>query len=131
MEVKADNKCFVCGKDNEYGLHLEIHRDAALRSAEAEIAVPEKFCGWEGIIHGGIISTLLDEIMAYAAFTHDQKGVTGEISVRFRRPVPSDRTVKVRGAVESEKGRILYTAGEITLDGEVLAEATAKMVRIG
>ena len=53
------------------------------------------------------------------------------LSVRFRRPVPSDRTVKVRGAVESEKGRILYTAGEITLDGEVLAEATAKMVRIG
>ena len=94
------------------------------------IAVPDKFCGWEGIIHGGIISTLLDEIMAYAAFTHNEKGVTGEISVRFRKPMPSNKKVKVEGFVESQKGRVLCTVGKITLDGVLIAEATAKMVRL-
>jgi acyl-coenzyme A thioesterase PaaI-like protein len=68
--------------------------------------------------------------MAYSAFTHNEKGVTGEISVRFRKPMPSNKTVKVEGCVESEKGRILCTAGKITLEGELIAEATAKMVRL-
>lgn len=130
MEVKADDKCFVCGKNNADGLHLEIERDNEKLTTKAEIAVPEKFCGWEGIIHGGIISTLLDEIMAYAAFTHDEKGVTGEISVRFRKPMPSNRKVLVEGAVESQKGRIVYTVGKITIDGTLIAEANAKMVRL-
>ncbi|MBR4531320.1 PaaI family thioesterase [bacterium] len=130
MEVNFSEKCFVCGKNNPDGLHLDIHRDDEKLCAEAEISVPDKFCGWEGIIHGGIISTLLDEIMAYAAFTHDQKGVTGEISVRFRKPMPSNRKVKVEGCVESQKGRVLCTAGKITLDGVLIAEATAKMVRL-
>ena len=130
MEINFSEKCFVCGKNNADGLHLDIHRDNEKKAAWAEIAVPDKFCGWEGIIHGGIISTLLDEIMAYSAFTHDEKGVTGEISVRFRKPMPSNKTVKVEGAVESEKGRILYTAGKITLDGILIAEANAKMVRL-
>ena len=130
MEVSFSDKCFVCGKNNADGLHLDIHRDDEKLTAKAEIAVPSKFCGWEGIIHGGIFSTLLDEIMAYAAFTHDQKGVTGEINVRFRKPMPSEKTVTVEGFVESQKGRILYTVGKITLGGEVIAEATAKMVRL-
>lgn len=130
MEINFSEKCFVCGKNNVDGLHLDIHRDDEKLAAKAEIAVPSKFCGWEGIIHGGIISTLLDEIMAYAAFTHDQKGVTGEINVRFRKPMPAEKTVTVEGFVESQKGRILYTAGKITLGGELIAEATAKMVRL-
>lgn len=130
MEINFSEKCFVCGKRNADGLHLDIIRDDEKRCARAEISVPDKFCGWEGIIHGGIISTLLDEIMAYAAFTHDQKGVTGEINVRFRKPMPSNKTVKVEGFVESEKGRILYTTGRITLGEILIAEATAKMVKL-
>jgi uncharacterized protein (TIGR00369 family) len=130
MEVSFSEKCFVCGKNNPDGLHLAIHRDNEEKAAWAEIAVPEKFCGWEGIIHGGIISTLLDEIMAYSAFTHDEKGVTGEISVRFRKPMPSNKTVRVEGCVESERGRILCTTGKITLGDVLIAEATAKMVRL-
>ncbi len=130
MEVNFSDRCFVCGKNNVDGLHLDIHRDDEKKAAWAEIAVPDKFCGWEGIIHGGIISTLLDEIMAYSAFTHNEKGVTGEISVRFRKPMPSNRKVKVEGCVGSEKGRVLCTTGKITLDGVLIAEATAKMVRL-
>ena len=130
MEVNFSEKCFVCGKNNVDGLHLDIHRDDEKKAAWADIAVPEKFCGWEGIIHGGIISTLLDEIMAYSAFTHNEKGVTGEISVRFRKPMPSNKKVRVEGVVESERGRVLCTTGKITLEGELIAEATAKMVRL-
>lgn len=130
MEVRNDNKCFVCGSENPYGLHLDIHRDEETRSAWAEIEVPEKFCGWEGIIHGGIISALLDEIMAYATFTHNQGGVTGEITVRFRKPLPANRKVRLEGHVESEKGRVLFTAGVMLLDGEVIAEGNSKMVRL-
>ena len=130
MEVQDNNNCFVCGKDNEFGLHLDIKRDDTQLTAKAEIAVPERFCGWKGIVHGGIISALLDEIMAYAAFTHKRKGVTGEINVRFRKPMPSNETVLVEGMVESQKGRIINTVGKISLNGDILAEATAKMVEL-
>jgi len=130
MNLVDDRSCFVCGKENDIGLKLEIKSDKTLKKAWAVTKIDKKFCGWNGIVHGGIISTVLDEIMAYAAFTVYESGVTGEITVRFRKPIPVESEILVEGFVESVKGRVCYAKGKITLNGEVMAESTGKMVMV-
>ena len=130
MEVKDNNMCFVCGKNNPDGLHLVINRDEKTLSAWAETAVPDKFCGWTGIAHGGILTTLLDEVMAFATFTHDQRGVTGEISARFEKPVMCGKTIRIEGHVVSTSGRVSQTEGVILVDGAVHVRGSAKMVAL-
>ncbi|HOB71552.1 MAG TPA: PaaI family thioesterase [bacterium] len=130
MELNDDRSCFVCGCENSTGLKLKIESDKSLKKAWAVTKIDRKFCGWEGIVHGGITSTVLDEIMAYAAFTVYKSGVTGEITVRFRKPIPVESEVLIEGFVESVKGRICYAKGQITLNGEIMAESTGKMVMV-
>jgi acyl-coenzyme A thioesterase PaaI-like protein len=130
MKLVDDSLCFVCGKNNPNGLKLDIKSDKFAHRSWAVTKIDEKFCGWSGVVHGGIISTLLDEIMAYAAFTIYDSGVTGEISVRFRKPIPTDREILIEGSIESQKGRVVYATGKITLDGEIMAESTGKMVMV-
>jgi acyl-coenzyme A thioesterase PaaI-like protein len=130
MNLVDEKKCFVCGCENSIGLKLDIKSDKSLKKAWAVTKIDRKFCGWEGIVHGGIISTVLDEIMAYAAFTVYKSGVTGEITVRFRKPIPVESEILIEGFVESVKGRVCYAKGTITMNGEVMAESTGKMVMV-
>lgn len=130
MELNDDSKCFVCGKENEIGLKLEINSDKDLQKAWAVTKINKNFCGWKGIVHGGTISTVLDEIMAYAAFTIYESGVTGEMTVRFKKPIPVESEILIEGFVESVKGRICYTKGHIKMNGEIMAESTGKMVMV-
>ncbi len=130
MKLIDDSRCFVCGKNNRIGLKLNIKRDNESHKAWAVTKINSRFCGWAGVVHGGIISTVLDEIMAYAAFTVYDSGVTGEICVRFRKPIPTEREILIEGFIESSKGRVLYTKGTITMDGELMAESTGKMVMV-
>ena len=130
MKLVDDSRCFVCGKNNRIGLKLDIKSDKNSQRSWAVTKIDDRFCGWSGVVHGGIISTVLDEIMAYAAFTIYDSGVTGEISVRFRKPIPTGREILIEGTVESQKGRIVYAKGTITLDGEIMAESTGKMVMV-
>jgi uncharacterized protein (TIGR00369 family) len=130
MDIFDDSRCFVCGKNNDCGIKLNIVSDNDNKTATATTVIDEKFCGWAGIVHGGIISTLLDEIMAYAAFTAGGTGVTGEMTVRFKKPVPAGREITIAGKIDSQKGRIVYASGKIILDGEVMAESQGKMVML-
>jgi len=130
MKLVDEKKCFVCGKENGIGLKLDIKSDKNLKKAWAVTKIAHRFCGWEGIVHGGITSTVLDEIMAYAAFTVYESGVTGEITVRFRKPIPVESEILIEGFVESVKGRVCYAKGLITMNGEVMAESTGKMVMV-
>lgn len=130
MNLVDEKKCFVCGKENEIGLRLDIKSDKTAQKSWALIKVDNKFCGWSGVVHGGIISAILDEIMAYAAFTVYEFGVTGEITVRFRKPIPTEQEILIEGQVECQKGRVVYAKGTITMNGEIMAESTGKMVMI-
>ena len=130
MDLFDDSSCFVCGNKNEIGLKLNIISDKEKKRAVAKTVIDEKFCGWSGIVHGGIISTLLDEIMAYAAFTAGGTGVTGEMTVRFKKPVPTGKEITIEGEIESQKGRIVYAVGRIIFEGKVMAESQGKMVML-
>ena len=122
--IEDDRNCFVCGPDNPAGLHLNF------QESEDEIYTRLRFAahfqGWKGVTHGGLVSTLLDEIMAKAVQARGMYGVTAEMCVRFRRPVPTEIEVEVSGRVMEVRKRLVFTEGEIKdLDGSILASAKA------
>jgi len=125
-----DNRlCFVCGQENWGGLQARFRIDPEEGRAECRLKIPATFQGWQGMVHGGIITALLDEV-AIQACSGSQKGlVTAELQVRFRRPVPIEVEVKVRGAIKAHRGRVFEVASELEIDGVIHAAALAKVMQ--
>ena len=126
--IERDNSCFCCGRDNERGLHLSISYPEK-GTAETSLEVPEWFSGWKSMTHGGLLATLLDEIMAHACVGMSKTAVTAEITVRYQKAVQTGSRIRAVGRVDETKGRILVTQGWIyDADGAVAAEATARFI---
>ncbi len=128
MELSDNNKCFGCGTDNPIGLKLSFSYNPDEGTASATTILSNHFQGWEGIAHGGIITTLLDEALAHAAFSRKIPCVTGELTVRFKKPVPLGTQIVVRGKIVEDRNPLLYATATVEHNGVVLAEATGKMV---
>ena len=121
----APHNCFACGTLNTNGLGLTMHVEPG--RSWIETTLDRRFQGWEGMAHGGILCTILDEVMAWALVGADNWGVTARMSVDFRKPVPIGRAIRAEGWTTEIRRRIVDTAGRIVdaEDGTVLAEATA------
>jgi len=116
--------CFGCGQDNPAGLHLRFHQEGQV--AAAEFIPDERHQGWEGIMHGGVVSALLDEAIGYAAYYQELRVVTARMEVRFRRPIPIGRRLLVRGEIISARRKLADARATVSLaDGSLGAEATA------
>jgi acyl dehydratase len=122
------HNCFACGTLNTGGLHLDLHVDG--ERCWADLSIPSRFQGWDEIAHGGIISTILDEVMAWSLVDADSWGLTARMTVDFKRPVPLDRLIHAEGWITEARRRIVRTAGQIVDDasGEILATAEATYV---
>ena len=129
---RDDRVCFVCGEKNTAGLKLKLRTDAARGESVADVTFPERFQGWAGVVHGGLVATVLDEAMIYAAGAKGLKTVTGEMTVRFIKPVSTGVAYALRGRFLEDKGRIVLAESEL-LDaaGEVKARASGKLFKIG
>lgn len=129
LNLADDNWCFVCGRLNPIGLKLDFVDEG---DEYVTYFTPSKeHQGWAGVTHGGIVSTLLDEVMARKIHVQGIKAVTGEIGVRFRKPALVGTRIRFAGKVLSESGRVIYTSGRATDEaGNVLAEATGKIVKV-
>jgi uncharacterized protein (TIGR00369 family) len=130
MDLIKDNGCFVCGPANARGFRAMFSLDRDARTACGRLTLPEWAQGWQGMVHGGILSTLLDEVCAHACRTVGPHPVTAELTVRFRKPVPVGAEVVVRGEVVEIRRRVLQAKAELQVDGEVYAEAQARVVLI-
>ena len=91
------------------------------------LAIPRAFQGWQGMAHGGILATLLDETCAYAAKSLVAHVVTVEITVTYKKPVPLETALLVTATVISRRRKIIEVQGQIEVAGELYAEAKAKM----
>jgi uncharacterized protein (TIGR00369 family) len=121
------HNCFACGTLNRDGLHLVLHTDG--ERCWTDVTLGSQFEGWEGMAHGGIVCTILDEVMAWALIDHDAWGVTARMNVAFRRPVPIGEPVRGEGRLVAAQRRLLRTDGRIVdADGETLATAEATYV---
>ncbi len=119
------HNCFACGQLNSGGLHLALHVDG--QRCWTEFAIPKRFEGWEGLTHGGVLSAIVDEVMAWSLITVDQVGVTARLEVDFRRPVAIDQPIRAEGWIVEQRRRRFDTAA-VVVDrgtGEVLVEARA------
>lgn len=131
INVDLDHNCFGCGRLNAYGLRLEFHADA--RGGVRTAWVPaERFEGYSGMVHGGVISAVLDEVMAWSLYRHHIWAVTGEMTVRFRAPIAVGEPTRATGWEVASRGRRIEMAGEIRRerDGALLATATALFIRV-
>jgi uncharacterized protein (TIGR00369 family) len=95
-----------------------------------DVVLPERYEGWEGIVHGGIVCTILDEVMAWSFVSRDIWAVTARMNVEFRKPVAVGRPVHAEGRVVEVRRRLVTVAGEIAdgEDGTLLARADATYV---
>jgi len=109
---------------NEHGIRLVLHVERGRSWTELELE--PQFEGWAGIAHGGILCTILDEVMAWALVGEENWGLTARLSVQFRKPVPTGRPIRAEGAVTRNRRRVVETSGRIVdaIGGELLATAT-------
>ena len=125
--VVDPHHCFVCGELNERGLRATIYATTGL--AWTEVTLGRDLVGWSDKAHGGILATLLDELMGWALFEHDCWGVTAELTVRYLRPVDVSQRLRIEGEVVEATRRLFRTRGRIIGDdGSLLATAEARYV---
>lgn len=125
--------CMVCGRDNASSLKARFYEldDGELLGVFAPLEIHQSY---PGRVHGGVITAMLDETIGRAVNLEDMDawGVTVEITVRFRKPVPVGEEVRVLGRITKDSRRLFEGSGEIVLaDGTVAADATGRYMKLG
>ncbi|MCS7041842.1 MAG: PaaI family thioesterase [Bryobacteraceae bacterium] len=125
------NRCFACGKENAIGLKLEFsHRPDG--EALAHWTPGEQHEGWPGVVHGGLLSTVLDEAMAHAVLASGLRALTAELRVRFREPAAPGRELTVKGWVVQRSKRLVEAEASIAgQDGSEYAHGWGRFLCVG
>lgn len=127
-----DGNCFACGPTNPIGMHVHFDRAEGAEGVLARLELAPVYQGWRGIAHGGIVMALLDEAMAHAAGFAGHRGVTASVNVRFRKPVPLEHPIEVRGRVTWQRRNVLGVEASIfDAAGSLLAHAEGSFVSRG
>ncbi len=127
-EVVKYSECFVCGDCNSNGLQAEFF-EMDDGSVVSEITAGGEFQGYKNVLHGGILSAMLDEVMIKAVLAKGIFAVTAEMTVKFKRPVLTGQKIKFTGSITQAGRRIIRTVGEAVNDrGEVVASAVGTYI---
>jgi uncharacterized protein (TIGR00369 family) len=126
--MKSYPQCFVCGDKNPFGLNVAFYvKDDKV---VAEYTAGSHFQGYKDILHGGILSALLDEVMIRAVLAQGVTSLTSEIKVRFKKLVKVGDRLFLEGRLVEDKGRMLLAEGKITnQDNEVVAWGEGKFFK--
>ena len=130
LRARTQNGCVVCGQDNTYGLRIQyvLGRDGAVTAVWRPT---ENWEGFEGIVHGGIISTVLDEAMSKAVAAMSYEALTGELRVRFRHHVAAGENLRIRAWVVEKVKRLVKAEATLTAaDGSERAHAWARFLAL-
>ena len=132
LAVRDDHWCFGCGADNPIGLKLHFFADETTGRIWAPWTPRREHQGFEGIVHGGLITTVLDEVMGWVIHSRTIWAVTGTINVRFRKPVEIGVPTRASAWIERESGRKIDVAAELRRDSDdlLLASAAAIFIRV-
>jgi len=130
MELRDNQRCYVCGKQNPAGLAVAFEIDAEARSIRARFTPAGVHQGYEGIVHGGILSALLDEAMVKLAFSLGIPAVTAEMTIKFKSPAAPGEELSVSGRITNEARRLIEAEAIVERGPVVIAEAKGKLLRI-
>ena len=134
--IKQPNSkmCFICGLENPVGLHLHIY-ETGPGVVETKYIAPEHFQGYPGVLHGGIVATILDEVSGRAHMGDAENPrfmFTGKLEVKYRKNVPIGKLLKIIGKVGKVRSKMVECWAGI-YDGEtneLLAEANALHINV-
>ena len=128
-EFADDGHCFVCGPNNPIGLKLDFLFDG--KTIKTEFTPQKIHQGYMNIVHGGIVATLLDEVMVKLAIEMDMPAVTAQMDVRLKKALNIGEKITVSAEITSIARKILKAhAKAVTDEGTVIAEASGKLVRV-
>ncbi|MCC7118551.1 MAG: PaaI family thioesterase [Anaerolineales bacterium] len=136
-KIKQPNShhCLVCGLENPIGLHLHIY-ETEPGVVETAYTAPEHFQGYPGVLHGGMVAAIIDEISGRALMGSDAEHprfmFTGKLEIKYRKNVPIGRALKIIGKAGKSKGKIAEAWGGIydAETNELLAEGTSMNVDV-
>ena len=123
--------CFVCGETNPIGLKLTLHTDGQI--VQTEFVLRPEHVGFKNTIHGGVLSTVLDEVMSWVCAVATKRfAYCAELTVRFARPGrPAEPMIAKAELSANRRGKVFEAKGEIrTRDGAVVATATGKYMPV-
>lgn len=128
----TDHNCFGCGRLNAHGLQLQLVPDPDGDGVRTRFVPALRTEGYTGMVHGGIITTVLDEVMAWSLYRQGIWAVTGQLTTRYRKPIQIGEETTARGLFVRDRGRAVEMRGEIRrdIDGVLLADATATFIRV-
>jgi len=125
--VRAHANCVVCGTANGRGLRLVFHQSED-GGVQATFDCEKAYEGYDNVLHGGVVSALLDGAMTNCLFAHGHPGVTAELTVRFRYPVRIDKIATVRAWIERCTPPLHVLKAELVQDGQTKAAARGKFL---
>ena len=130
MKFESYGNCFVCGKNNPGGLQLSFEIDKERQTLKTTFVASPTFQGWDGIVHGGIISTLLDEAMAKLVYELGYQSVTASLEIKFKKPAPILEPLLVYGEITEVNRRLVRAKARVTKeDKTILAEGKYTFMR--
>ena len=130
MKLETNGNCFVCGKNNPNGLRLSFEIDKEKQTLKTTFVASPTYQGWDGIVHGGILSTLLDEAMANLVYELGYQAVTASIEIRFKKPAPILKPLLIFGELTEVSKRLIRAKAHIAQeDGAILATGTSTFMR--
>jgi acyl-coenzyme A thioesterase PaaI-like protein len=130
LELPHTPGCLVCGKANPHGLKLHLHVDESTGVVRVDFRPRPEHIGFDGVVHGGVIATVFDEAMVWAATWAGRRFcVCGELTTRFRRPARVNEVLHFEAKVEFSRPRLVTTAATARdAEGQIIATASGKYV---
>jgi uncharacterized protein (TIGR00369 family) len=130
MKVEYYGYCWICGEKNPGGFQLKFDLNKNERTMRTSFIPTETYQGYDGIVHGGILSALLDEAMAKLAFELGYNAVTAMLNIRFKSPAKVKEKLMVRGEITEVNRKLVLAKATIHReDGTLIAEGDSKLVR--
>jgi len=126
IRLPWSRSCFVCGEANPQGIHAQIYKVG--EQIEMAFVPRREFVGWASVVHGGIVGTVLDELMTWAAIIEGRRAFfAADLTVRFKAPLPPEQPCIVRARAIGSRRQVLDTEGWVEDDsGIVYARATGR-----
>lgn len=129
MNLEDDGYCFVCGPKNPIGLKLKFHFNG--KTIKTEFISKKEHQGYLNIVHGGIISTLLDEAMVKLALAMDIPVVTAQMEIRLKKPLRVGEKIIVEAEILHNTKKLLEAyAKAVTMNNVLIADAKGKLVKV-
>jgi acyl-coenzyme A thioesterase PaaI-like protein len=122
------NRCFVCGPSNPIGLKLNFRIDGDV--CRAEFTPGDAHMGYQGLTHGGIIFSVLDDVMANWLWLRGERCFTARADIRYRASLPIGTPVRLEARMLKRKGRLVQLEGRVIrqADAAIVAEATGSFM---